>query len=72
MDLNDLIKEINLKHETEKKEELGDLLKNGFFNPPQNQNDDFWITAILLLILLELPKKEEKEPIINIIIGGDK
>lgn len=39
---------------------------------PLYQDNDFWIIAILMLFLLDKPEKKEKEPTINIYLGGDK
>lgn len=65
MDLEDLIKNISEKKDEKPKEEF-----KGFY--PYQQDDHLWILMLLLLLLSDFPKKEEKEPIIKIYIGGDE
>ena len=36
-----------------------------------NDDNSFWVTSLLLLMLLYFPQKEEKQPIINIFLGGE-
>jgi len=68
MDLNDLIKKINEKYE---KENIEDIVNNTILTKPEY--DNFWVMAILLILLLDFPKKEEKQPVISIYVsGGDK
>ena len=68
MDLNDLIKKINEKYE---KENIEDIVNNNILTKPEH--DNFWIMAILLILLLDFPKKEEKQPVISIYVsGGDE
>lgn len=55
-DLEEILKEISNKKDENKKD--------------YNDND-FWVMSLLMFCLLGFPQKEEKQPIINIYIGGE-
>ena len=55
-DLEEILKEISNKKDENKKD--------------YNDND-FWVMSLLMFCLLGFPQKEEKQPIINIYLGGE-
>lgn len=70
-DLKKIIEELNNKEKENKcceNKKCKCIEKEEEYN-----NDNFWITALVLLGMLSYqPIKEEKQPIINIYIGGEK
>lgn len=69
MDLEDLIKKANEKEINKEYKGKGFCDPHTFY--PYYQSDNLWV-LMLLLLLLDFPKKEEKAPVIEIYIGGDE